>query len=125
MASKKILLIDDDKMFNDTVKEMMEVAGYEVVPAYDGLQGEKLFHQVKPDLVITDIFMPEEDGIGFLIGIGEDDLSFPCKVIAISGGGRAGAGDYLDMAKSMGVDDILEKPFTMNALLQKIEQQIP
>lgn len=122
----KILLIDDDEAFSQTTKELMEDAGYEVIAAFDGMQGANLYRAERPDLVITDIIMPNEDGLGFLLNIGGGCLPLPCKVIAMSGGGRTGVGStsFLQVAKELGVNDILEKPFGMDDLLNCIERQI-
>ena len=124
MGAKKILLVDDDRDFNDTVKEILADAGYDVVTAFDGEMAKRVFRSEQPDLVITDIIMPEEDGLGFMMSITGDDREFPCKIIAMSGGGRIKGFDYLETARVLGVDDTLEKPFGMNDLLECIGEQL-
>ena len=82
---------------------------------------EALIH-FKPgvtDLVITDLIMPEEDGLKVLMKIRE--MKPGIKVIAISGGGKAGPGSYLNLAKALGADVIFSKPFSINDLTSKIE----
>lgn len=118
----KILLIDDDISFNEMLKQYLEYMGHEVVCAFDGKQGLSLFEQARPNLVITDIVMPDVDGMEFLFKTMDDITHFPCKVIAISGGGRIGGKEYLETAKALGVDDTFEKPFRMADLLKCIEK---
>ena len=122
----KILLIEDDQAFNESTTEIMEGAGYQVISTRDGCKGEILLRKEKPDLVITDLIMPNKDGLGFLISISGDCGEFPCKIIAMSGGGKQGFGakGFLNMAKQLGVNDILEKPFAMQDLLTSIKKQI-
>jgi CheY-like chemotaxis protein len=72
--------------------------------------------------VITDLIMPNEDGIGFLFKIRGETGAFPCKVIVISGGGRIAATQHLDITIAMGVDAALEKPFSREKLLQTIDE---
>lgn len=103
---------------------MLEDEGYEVLCAFDGKEGVSLFKQEEPDLVITDVIMPDVDGLGFLMKTIDENRQ--CKVIAISGGGRIiGADECLKMTKLMGVDDALEKPFGMDDLLASIRKLFP
>jgi len=117
----RILVVDDDVSFNETLKQYLEYVGHEVICAFDGGQGLRLFEQETPDLVITDIVMPDVDGMEFLFKAMDDILHIPCKIIAISGGGRIGGKEYLATAKVLGADDILEKPFRRADLLKRIE----
>lgn len=117
----KILLVDDDIAYNEMLKDYLESQGHELSCAFDGNQAFKLFESGQPDLVITDLVMPEEDGVGLLMKLWRDDGSFPCKVITMSGGGRVDGTEYLSITKSMGVDCLLEKPFKMAELKKSIE----
>ena len=117
----KILVIDDDVPFNDALKQYLEYVGHNVVCAFDGKQGLSLLVQTKPDLVITDIVMPFVDGLEFLISLRDSIALFPCRIIAVSGGGRIGGANYLEMAAGLGVDDTFEKPFGMEDLQKSIE----
>ncbi len=118
----KILLIDDDHDFNDAVYQHLTRKGIEVHTAHDGIQGLRKFKSEKPDLVITDIIMPEQDGLGFLSSIRDSECKLPCKIIAISGGGRIAGKTYLQIAKSLGVDATLSKPFSFKELYSIIEE---
>ena len=122
--ARKILLVDDDEGFRLVTKEILERAGYQVAVASNGAAAESLFRRDPPDLVLTDIIMPVQDGLGFLLQIRDERGGFPCKVIAMSGGGRIGPTDYLESARAMGVDDVLSKPFGMRDLLECVERQL-
>ena len=84
----RILIIDDEEKFRKMLRQMLERAGHEVVEAPDGKEGVKLYREKLTDLIITDIFMPEKEGIQTIKELKRD---FPeAKIIAISGGGRNG-----------------------------------
>ena len=111
----KVLLIDDDPDLLPMMTAAFKTHGFDTVSARDGREGMKLFHSEQPDLVITDIVMPEQEGIATIIQIKRDTR--PAKVIAISGGGRSGKGDFLVWAKELGADEVLRKPFRMSELV--------
>jgi CheY-like chemotaxis protein len=114
-----ILIIDDEDQFRKMLRQMLERADYEVREAADGEQGLQLFRQQPVDLVITDIFMPEKEGIETIFELRRD---FPdVKIIAISGGGRVGGLQYLKYAEGAGADHVLIKPFERRELLQAIQ----
>ncbi len=119
---KKILLIDDDEDFNESLKEYLEYKKFEVVCAFDGKQGLSMIAQEQPDLIITDIVMPQVEGIEFLDKILSDGAMDPPKIIAISGGGRMGGRDYLFIAKEMGAHSTFEKPLDFNLLVETIDR---
>ena len=112
---KKILVIEDNLIVRNTVMRILQTAGYTVVTANDGLQGFEMFRKEQPDLVISDIIMPQQEGIGTIRQILAE---FPgTKIIAISGGGRIGNTDFLQIARKMGAVDALPKPFDPDDLL--------
>lgn len=114
----KILIIDDDNQFREMLHEMVEREGYTVFSALDGVEGMKLFQQEHPDLIITDIIMPEKEGLETIL---ELKKTVPeVKIIAISGGGRSHPGDYLRTATYFGADRTLAKPFSKSELLNAI-----
>jgi len=116
----RILVIDDEEEVRDIIKQMLELEGYEVITAVDGNQGIKLFKQEPADLVITDIIMPDKEGIETIIELRNQ---FPdVKIISISGGGRIGPHDYLNMAKKLGAERSFTKPFERKKLLKAIEE---
>jgi len=115
-----ILIIDDDNQFRTMLRKMIERNGYEVIEASGGEEGIKLYRKNPTDLIITDLIMPEKDGIET---IQELKKEFPdVRIIAISGGGRLGPQDYLHLAKMFGVQRTLTKPIELPVLLQTIEE---
>ena len=118
----RILVMDDDVLVLDMLYESLTREGYNVLRASNGEQGLKLFRQEPVDLIITDLFMPEKEGIETIIEIRQD---FPdVKIIAISGGGRIGTKDYLRMAKILGVQRTFTKPVARDQLLDAIKELI-
>jgi CheY-like chemotaxis protein len=111
----KILIIDDDPVFAKVVKAAFSSYGYDAISASNGADAMKMVRTEQPDLVVTDIVMPEQDGIATILELKR--CSAPPKVIAISGGGRTGRRDYLRWAKELGADEVLAKPFDMDALI--------
>ena len=115
----KILVIDDDAVVRTTLEYLLRDAGYEIATAEDGVRGMAMFRSEQPDLVITDIIMPEQEGIQT---IAEMRKARPdAKIIAISGSGRIGNVDFLKMARSLGAMDIVSKPFDADELLTIVE----
>jgi DNA-binding NtrC family response regulator len=111
----KILVIDDDAVVRQTLTAILEDGGYEVMSAEDGRRGMAAFRNERPDLVITDIIMPEQEGIQTII---EMRKSTPdAKIIAISGGGRMANTDFLRIAQTLGAMEAIPKPFDPDVLL--------
>jgi CheY-like chemotaxis protein len=118
----RILVIDDDEQVLDMLYESLTREGYDVLKASNGEQGLRLCRENSVDLIITDIIMPEKEGIETIIELRKD---FPnVKIIAISGGGRAGTKDYLQMAKIFGVQRTFTKPVAREQLLDAIKELI-
>jgi CheY-like chemotaxis protein len=118
MAS--ILLVDDDEQFRTMLSESLSQAGYEVNEARDGREGIQSYRDHPCDLIITDLIMPEKEG---LETIEEFRRNYPeAKIIAISGGSRHGPFDYLKMAKALGARQVLAKPFTRQEILEAVTQ---
>ena len=115
---RKILVIEDNLIVRNTVMRILQSAGYTVVTANDGLQGFDMFRKEQPDLVVSDIIMPQQEGIATIRQILAERPS--TKIIAISGGGRIGNTDFLQIARKMGAVDALQKPFDPDDLLGRI-----
>jgi CheY-like chemotaxis protein len=111
----KILVIDDDHLVRYTLSKILSSNGYEVVTASDGKRGMAVLRAEHPDVVITDIIMPEQEGIDTIIQIRRERPAI--KIIAISGGGRIRNIDFLEMAQSLGANDVIAKPFEADELL--------
>jgi CheY-like chemotaxis protein len=115
-----ILIVEDDKELREMLKISLIRHKYTVLEAADGKEAITHFKPSITDLVITDLIMPNEDGLKVIMRLREIKPSL--KIIAISGGGKAGPGSYLNLAKALGANVIFPKPFSINDLLVKIEQ---
>src|SRR5687767_7122508 len=105
----KILVIDDEPAVRYAVTRVLESNGFEVTTAADGMRGMMQFRLSHPDLVITDLIMPEQEGMQTIKQIRQADTEV--KILAISGGGRLVNVDFLQVAQRFGADEILAKPF--------------
>jgi two-component system, chemotaxis family, chemotaxis protein CheY len=114
----KILVIDDDVIVRETLVQILEDHGYAVITAEDGKRGVAAFRRDKPALVITDIIMPEQEGIQTITEI--RGLDPAAKIIAISGGGRIGNTDFLKIAQNLGAADVIPKPFDPDDLIARV-----
>jgi CheY-like chemotaxis protein len=116
-----ILLIDDNDMVRETVNDMLASAGHGVEEASDGLAGLEKFAPGKFDVVISDVFMPGEDGIGTIRKIRREDSDV--GIVAISGGGYGdSAEDVLLKTSQQGADCTLAKPFSRTQLLAAVDR---
>jgi len=116
-----VLLIDDDLDFLDSLTQILEFHGFRVLTARNGLHGLQMFRAHSPALVITDIMMPEEDGIGVMLRMRRERRDV--KIIAISGSGKRGKFDYLAMALRLGADAAFLKHET-DALIETLDQML-
>lgn len=116
----RILVIDDEKDILLMVKKMMERSGYEVDIALNGEQGLRLFKQHDFDLIITDIIMPDKEGIELIMELKK--IHSGTRIVAMSGGGRLSAEGYLDMAKRLGADRIFQKPFSQSEMVKAVDE---
>ena len=115
---RRILIIDDDHHILLMIKKMLERAGFEVDLASNGVEGLKLFKEIPVDLVITDIIMPEKEGLETIRAMRR--LCPDLKIIAMSGGGKISADNYLDAAKIFGASKVLGKPFSQKQLVSAV-----
>ena len=119
MKNAKILIIDDEDVVRRTICQMLLRAGHEVEEAANGVAGLAALRRQPVELVITDIIMPEMEGVETVMCIRQE---FPhIRVIAISGGGRTGNFDFLATAEKLGAVRVLQKPFKRAALLEAVE----
>ena len=116
----RVLLIDDDDRVRKTVALMMRELGHEVREADSGITGLRLFHEEMPDLIITDIIMPDMEGVETIIEIRK--MRPDIKIIAMSGGGRIRNTDFLKLASAAGATVTLNKPFDDEELAAAISQ---
>ena len=115
-----VLIVEDDKELREMLKISLLRRNFTVLEAENGKEAITHFKPSLTDLVVTDLIMPEEDGLKVIIKLRE--LKPSIKIIAISGGGKVGPGSYLNLAKALGADAIYSKPFSINDLTTKIEQ---
>jgi CheY-like chemotaxis protein len=114
----RILVIDDEQLLRSTVVMILTRAGFTVAEASDGQAGIAMFHKNPPDIVLTDIFMPNRDGIEI---IKELKHSSPLtKIIAMTGGGKLRMMEIASAAQVLGADYVLDKPFDSESLLTAI-----
>lgn len=117
-ANASILIIDDDDAVSRTLSLILTRAGYQVSAVTSGRKGLELLSQNGFDLVLTDIIMPELDGIEAIRRIRTDHPGL--RIIAMSGGGQIDKADFLHMAEALGADRVLEKPVRSEQLLELI-----
>lgn len=122
--SRTILIIDDDANVRNFLRLDLEEAGYAVEEAKDGKAGLDLAARHHFDLVITDIFMPEKDGIETVMDL---KRNWPgTRIITISGGARdLSKQPYLSIVSKLGADICLEKPFTSDQLRAAVKELLP
>ncbi|HEU5321813.1 MAG TPA: response regulator [Methylomirabilota bacterium] len=114
----RILVIDDEGEIRAILQDTLEAAGYEVRVAGDGNEGLAIQQEWAADLVITDIFMPDKEGIETIIELQE---RYPgTRIIAMSGGGALRTLDYLSSAEHFGAIRTISKPFDCEALIATV-----
>lgn len=118
----RILVVDDDAQMREMLSETLTSAGHEVEDAENGAEAMKRLKNNRFDLAIIDIVMPEKEGIETMREIRSDypDLIF----FAISGGGRLGPVQYLEVAKSLGAHRTFVKPFERREMLKAIDEAL-
>jgi CheY-like chemotaxis protein len=118
----RILLVDDDDAVRDILRKALQAAGHEVEEASNGALALAAYRRRPSDVVITDLVMPEKDGLEAIIELRRLDPAV--KIIAMSGGGRTLGPPqlYLESARTFGALDILSKPFTVSALLKAVSE---
>lgn len=110
----RVLVIDDDARIRSLVRRLVEAAGHEVVEAENGKVGLERFAAYPAELVITDIFMPEMDGLEVLLELRK--RSPQTRLVAMSGGGLLSAREMLRTAEVLGAVSVMEKPFDIESL---------
>ncbi len=121
-AQKHILVIDDDDMVCSFVRKALEMSGYAVSVAGNGYEAMVIFRKSKLDGIITDLLMPERDGIETILEIRRHAPDIP--IVAISGGFNSMSSVYLKTAEHLGADAVLSKPFSVEQLLTALESSM-
>jgi DNA-binding NtrC family response regulator len=119
---QRILIVDDDASIRRTLNLMLSRAGYEVTQAADGSEALKLWRDRGGDLVITDLHMPEKDGIETIMELLSHSPGM--RIIAMSGGGQTKRLDLLGNATMLGAVLTIEKPFTLTEMLTLVDRAL-
>lgn len=113
-----ILIIDDDRMFREMLRQLLEKNGYDVLEADGGDSGLRQFQDLSPDLVVCDLIMPDKEGMETMQEMRKINRDIP--IIAVTGGGRVGPEIYLMLAEAMGAQKAFSKPFVSQEFLEAI-----
>lgn len=114
----RVLIIDDDVALRTTMRKILERAGHEVIEAGDGHEGLARFREEGADVVVTDLIMPEKEGIETILELREEARDV--RILAVSGGGSMEPGVRLFDATALGADASLAKPFTIEQLREAV-----
>ena len=119
---ESILIIDDEPQIRSMIRLILERSGYTVIEASDGIEGIRRFREKPADLIITDLIMPNKDGIGLIIELKKE---FPdVKIVAMSGGGLNRPEGYLRGAQKLGAACTLSKPINRQELLRVVRDTL-
>jgi CheY-like chemotaxis protein len=115
----QVLVVDDDAGIRTLVRTILVRAGYEVREAVNGDEALRSCAEQPPDVIITDILMPDKDGVEVLLEVSRRNVGVP--IVAISGGGLGAAAAYLETASHLGATATLAKPFSPASLLTTVQ----
>lgn len=116
----RVLIIDDEDNVRSTVAMMLEGSELDIVQARNGNDGLAAMEKALADVVITDIIMPDKEGIETIV---EMRRRWPeTRIVAMSGGGRTSNFDFLEIARKFGADEILHKPFDADAVVETVHR---
>ena len=116
----RVLVVDDESQMRELLCQALEGRGHTVDQAADGREALRRFAQQQPDLVITDLVMPEMEGIETIQALRRKCPAIP--IIAISGGGRVEPENYLAIAGQIGADRTFAKPFRLEEILTAVQE---
>lgn len=118
----RILIVDDDIMFLSLLRDLLAPEGHDILEATNGIEALDIFREASVDLVVTDIVMPEKEGLQTILELKKESPT--SKIIAISGGGRPlnTNEDYLTAAKEFGAAVTFSKPFRPTEFLQAVRE---
>jgi DNA-binding NtrC family response regulator len=115
----RILVIDDEQSVRAAIEQALKIKDHEVIGAEDGTEALKQYSEESADLIITDMYMPGQDGIGVMVQFRK--LAPQLPIIAMSGNPK---GDVLMIAEKLGAIGVLEKPFEVKELLSLVERAL-
>lgn len=122
LEGKIVLIVEDDATVLRALAQGFRVAGCRVMTAQDGNEGLSRFDQLRPDIVVTDILMPNREGVETIVAMKQKAPDV--KILAISGGGILGSAEVLDLARRLGADAVLAKPFRSGEVLDVVRRLI-
>ncbi len=117
----RVLIVEDDEAFRTVLKQMLLTAGHVVMEAASGREAIRALRLEPPDLVLTDLVMPDQDGLEVIMMLRKEIPEIP--VIAMSGG-LANSPLYLDLAKKLGARRLLFKPFAPEQLFAALQEAL-
>jgi len=117
---RSILIIDDNEQIRTFLRKVLEAAGYKVTEASNGQEGLRQFRQTPTPLVITDLLMPDKDGLEVTMALHRESPTV--KIIVLTGG--SGQRDFLEVAKLLGAHRTMRKPLTIAELLQAVQEEL-
>jgi DNA-binding NtrC family response regulator len=120
--TQRILVVDDDASIRRTLNILLSKAGYEVIQASDGSEAVRLWRDRGGDLVITDLHMPEKDGIETIVELLSHTPGM--SIIAMSGGGQTKRLDLLGNVALLGSILTIEKPFTLSEMMAMVNRAL-
>ena len=119
----KILIVEDDQQMREMLKQYLESEEYEVIDSHDGSEAVKILRETNVDLIITDIIMPEIDGVGLIRNLRREYPNL--NIIAISGGSRhIDPQNPLKIVEKLGVTHTFTKPFKLTELLGAVRELV-
>ena len=121
-SPKHILVVDDDDMMREFVRELLKINNFTITEANNGKAGLKEFRENTPDLVLTDIIMPEMEGISFIRELRAHNKEIP--IIAMTGNVHGRMEEFLNISTQLGADEILRKPIKAKEFIDAIERLI-
>ncbi|MCD6598260.1 MAG: response regulator [Bacteroidales bacterium] len=116
----RVLVIDDEPYILLMLKKLFEKEGFEVDIAINGDEGIRIFSKYPADVIITDIVMPEKEGLETIREFKQTNPDL--KIIAISGGGRIDSKEYLDSARLFGASKVFRKPFKQREMVNAVNE---
>jgi CheY-like chemotaxis protein len=116
----RILIVEDDAAVRKLLGKILSTEGYRVEEVASARAAIEIIRSTPPDLVITDLLMPDQDGLELIMEIRRSGTGN--RIIAISGGGRIGPATYLEMADKLGADRVITKPFQPESLLRAVRE---
>lgn len=122
VAGPRIMVVDDDAGIRRALHILLSRAGYQVSQARDGVEALRLWRDTGGDLVITDLHMPEKDGIEMIVELMSHNPGI--RIIAMSGGDQTRRLDLLGNATLLGAVHTIEKPFTLNEMMNTVRRAL-